>query len=247
MGVGHDFAAESHTGTTGSQSQAFYEWFIAASDGARGLLVFTFWNSSLAAGVTSVKINPAVENIDVPAVTGGQATDTVGEPGSCRAWFIGNITFPLGGWTIRVNRSNDADIHYAVAISVNANADTHIEGTPVLLQEDGTWAEQTVGTAGVQSQGYAGSHNGGSTTNPVGANSTAVHNIDLGAQTFDVCRETTVPGSTGTKLVGFTQAVSDDRAAVHLAISEVAAVAATAPNVQRTRPFPYKPGSPRAR
>jgi len=219
MAVAHDNAAESHTGTTGSVSQASFDFSFAPVGTARGLLVFTFVNAN-ANDALSVKIDPTGANIDVPAVTGGRAVDTAGEPGDCKAWFLGS-GIPAGTVTIRVNRTNDPFAMYAVAISITADSDTQIVGTPVLLQTDGTLAEQSVDTATDTALRYAGINSGLASVPAAGSNSTSLGvgaSIDFGARVIGTVRETTA--GSGSRSVGFSSGTSDDRAAVHLAITE---------------------------
>lgn len=222
MAVAHESATESHTGTTGSASEAFFDISVPFTSSSKSLLVYTFVLGASGDLATSVKIDPAGANTDVPAVSGGRATDTAGEVGDCKAWFLGS-GLPTTTTTVRVNRTNNADVMYAVAITDTAGTDTETTGV-VLLQEDGTLAEQSVddGSPGTNSVRYAGLYSGLTDTGTtiVGANSTSLHFIDLGPRGAHVVRETTA--GQGSRSVGFTSAGSDDRAAVHLAVREVA-------------------------
>jgi hypothetical protein len=230
MAVAHETATESHTGTTGSASEAFFDISVPFTASSKGLLVYTFVNAN-ADDAISVKIDPAGANTDVPAVSGGRAVDTAGEAGDCKVWFLGS-GLPTTTTTVRINRTNNANVMYAVCATQTAGANCEVY-TPgiVLLQEDGTLAEQSVddGSTGVNSQRYAGCNYGGPAVPTNGANtssSTAV-TIDYGARTAKVAWETT-PGQ-GARLVGFTEAGSDDRAAVHLAVTEVVAAVTSPP------------------
>lgn len=227
MAVAHQSVTESHTGTTGSASEAFFDISVPFTAASKGLLVFTFVNEN-ADDALSVKIDPAGANTDVPAVSGGRAVDTLVEPGDCKTWFLG-AGLPTTTTTVRVNRTNNANVMYAVCAlqTAGANCEVHTPGI-VLLQEDGALAEQSVddGSTGVDSQRYAGCNYGGSSVPVTGANSTSsgAAAIDFGTRVIKVVWETT-PGQ-GARLVGFTD-VSDDRAAVHLAVREVSGGAIT--------------------
>lgn len=235
VNIGIDGTAESHTGTTGSTNQASFD-FASLTLGARcrGILVFTFNANSNANDATSVKINPATNNIDVPAVAGSLATDTLTEPGSCRAWFIGaglSAVAGTSGVVIRVNRNNNANIMYAVVISILADCDLETTGVAV-LNDDGALAAQSVndGSPGQNSLRFAGAYYGGASPPGVdGASSTLVANIDLGAFGCAVARETTQ--GQGARNVGFS-AASDDRAYTVLAVRGVTPQAGTAHYVE---------------
>jgi len=225
MAVAHDTAVESHTGTAGSTNEASFDISITPASNVRGILVFTYVNAD-AGDALSVKINPAGVNLDVPAVTGGEAADTAAETGRCKAWLLGS-DIPAGTLTIRVNRNNNGNEMYAVVISVTALTDVEPTGV-VLVQEDGTLAEQSVtdGSPGTNSVRYAAVNSGLSTIGTAaaantcipGANSTRLLSIDFGNRVADSMLETTA--GQGARSVGFSSTTSDDRAAVHLAIRE---------------------------
>jgi hypothetical protein len=219
MAVAHDTAVESHTASTGSASEASFDISITPASGVKGLLVFTFVNAN-ADNATSVKIDPAGANIDVPAVTGGRAVDTATEPGDCKAWFLG-AGLPAGGsaWTVRVNRTNNANVMYAVAITVTAAGDTEVFDV-ILQQENGAVAEEYVNSGcPTNAVRYAGVNSGLATHPAAGANSTELHFFPAtaGTRSITVVRETTA--GVGARLVGCTGA-ADDRAYVLLAVRE---------------------------
>lgn len=214
MTVAHDTASESHTGTTGSESEASFTWNHTPVGTPRGVLVFTLANTATQSNVSSVTYG----GVNLPAVTGGYAVDTGGTTGFCRAWFVGE-SVPTGVQAVVVNRTSNANVIYAVAITVTADGDTEIVGTPVLLQENGTLDEQAVDSGAVVAQRYAGLNSGLNDVASPGASSTALHSIDYSARTAAVVRETTA--GSGSRSVGFTSAESNDCAAVHLAVAEV--------------------------
>ena len=214
MAVAHDAAAESHTGTTGSASEASFAWTHAPAGTPRGVLVFTFVNAN-ADDATAVSYGAS----SMTAVTGGRAVDTAGEAGDCKAWFLGS-SVPTGNQTVTVTRTNNANVMYAVSITVTAAADTEIKGTPVLLQGDQVVAEQAVDSGADAALRYAGLNTGLLNEPGAGASSTFLLGIDFGIRTIGTVVETT--GGTGSRNVGFS-VVIEDTAAVHLAIGEVAA------------------------
>lgn len=224
MAVAFLNTSESHTGTTGSASQASFTWNHGnAGDTPKGVLIFTFVNLN-ADDALSVTFG----GVNVPAVSGGRAVDTATEPGDCKAWFLGS-GLPTGVQAVVVNRTNNANVMYAAANSVSAAADTEVYlAGIVLLQEDRALTQQSVddGSPGTNSVRFAGCNYGGMNFPAAGTNSTTQQFIDFGARTIGVVSET-VAGQ-GSRLVGFTDA-SDDVAAVHLAVREVSAAAFLAP------------------
>lgn len=223
MAVAHGLVAESHTGTTGSASEASFDTLVNFTN-AKGLLVYTFVNAN-ADDALSVKIDPAGANIDVPAVTGGRAVDTAGEAGDCKAWFLGS-GLPTGSpVTVRVNRTNNANVMYAQFITQTALTDTEVTGV-LLEQEDQALTEENIndGSPGTNSVRYMGINSGRAQLAdiPAGANSTANAGIDFGARLAQTYRETTA--GQGSRPVGADTATAvDDVAAVYLAIREVVA------------------------
>lgn len=239
MAVVHETATESHTAAAGSASEASFDISVPFTASSDGLLVYTFVNAN-ADDALSVKIDPLGANTDVPAVSGGRAVDTAGEAGDCKTWFLGTAALPTGTTTVRINRNNNANVMYAVAITVTAAAgmdtDVHTGGI-VLLNTDGTLAEQSVtdGSPGSDSVRYAGVNSGLGTPPAQGASSTQLHTIDFTSRGISVCRETTA--GQGARNVGFSSGTSDDRAAVHLAVKEVAE-----PPAPTDQPYPYVGG-----
>jgi len=222
MAIAHDAASESHTGALGSISEASFSWSHGgAAAGVDGVLIFVVNTLSTADNITSVTYG----GVNVPAVTGGRAVDTVTEPMSCKAFFLGATDIPQGTQTVVVNRTNNTDEMYAVAITVTASVAGKIgavhEAGIILLEENGTLAEQSVddGTPGTDSVRYAGIASGLGAPPAAGASSTELQSIDFGVNVARVVRETTA--GQGSRSVGFSSGTSDDRAAVHLAVKEV--------------------------
>lgn len=213
MAVAFDATSESHTGTTGSASQASFSWTHTVVGVPAGVLVFVFTNANSAL-ISSVTYG----GVTMAAVSGGEAIDTATEAGRCNAYFLGD-NIPSGNQTVQVNRTNNATVMYAVAATVTAAHGTEATGV-VLLQNDGTLAEQSVtdGSPGTNSLRFAGINSGLATAPSAGASSTVMHGINFGARSCQTVRETTA--GQGSRSVGFSSATSDDRAAVHLAVRE---------------------------
>ena len=215
MAVSPSNISESHTGTSGSVSEDSFSWTHTAALNTRGALVFVFSEGSSGNNVIGVTYDGEA----MTAVPGGRAVDTGGENGDCQAWFLGRGT-GSGSKTVVVTRTNNTDQMYAVCATVVAGTVLTAVTGVVLLQENQTLAEQNVddGTPGTNSVRYAGCYSGDPAIAPAGVNSTALHSIDLGARGFSVVRETTA--GQGSRPVGFLNVLSDDVAAVHLAIKE---------------------------
>src|SRR3990167_9184029 len=217
MAVVHDASSESHTGTTGSASEASFTWDHTPVGTPRGILIFvnTIRDVDYTTSVTYGGVN-------VPIIPGAYAVDTVTEPGFVQAYFLGS-GIPTGTQAVIVNRTNNTSVMYAVAISVTATENT-IPAHLIRLHQSGTgaYSEQNIddGSPGTNSVRYAGGYWGGNDPVPAGANSTSLQSIDFGSFTFHVVRETTA--GQGARPVGFNSSGgTDDRAGVHLAIREV--------------------------
>jgi hypothetical protein len=226
VAVAHDAVSESHTGATGSISQASFSWTHTPAGTPQGVLVFVHNLVGSTNKVSSVTYG----GVNLTAVTGGRAVSTTAEPGDCQAWFLGS-GIPTGAQTVVVNRTNDTDELYAVAITVVAGAgnDTAVhEPGVILLTGLGTLAENTSddGSPGTNSLRYCSGFSGLAAPPGVGASSTALMDFDTGNQVTATCRETTA--GQGARSLGFSSGTSDDRAFVFLAVKEVV-VAARAP------------------
>lgn len=215
MAVAFDAATESHTGTTGSASEASFTFSHNPVGTPAGVLVFVF---TISATKTVTGVTYDAEALTEPA--GGSAVDTAAEVGRVDTFFLGSGVNPTDPANVVVSRTNNAVVMYAVGITVTAAEDTGVTGI-ILLQENGAYTEQSVddGSPGSDSVRFAGGYYGGATPAPQGANSTQLHTIDFTSFGCSCCRETTA--GQGSRLVGFTQATSDDRAGVHLAVREI--------------------------
>ena len=215
--VAYDIASESHTGTTGSTSEASFSWSHNPTGTPRGVLVFV-WSAASSGFATSV----TYDGTNVPAVSGGIASDIAGEVGTVQTYFLGTGVPVTNPATVLVNRTNNATEMWASAITLTALTDTEVY-TPgiVILQGDGTYTVQSVtdGSPGTDSVRFAGGHSGGASLLSPGAGSSAVNDFDTGNFTMTVVRETTA--GQGARNVGFSYATTDDRAAVHLAVREM--------------------------
>jgi hypothetical protein len=157
----------------------------------------------------------------------------VGELGRCTAWFLGNAATiaARSSDTVVVNRNNNTAELVAVAITVTASAgaDTATTGT-VLLQEDGTLAEQSVndGSPGDNSVRFAAGFSGLATAPSVGANTTSLVSQVITSISYVAARETTA--GQGARSIGFSDGTSDDRAFVHLAVKQLGIPATATPS-----------------
>ena len=215
MPVAYDNVSESHTLITGSISEASFQWTHTPIGIPKGILVFVFNSSDDADIITGVTYG----GVSMVAVSGGLAADTANEQGNCKAYFLGK-NIPSGAQQVVVTRTNNLNEVYAVSISVTASVNI-TEVTGVTLQQNNQAPAQASiddGTLYSNSQRFAGAFYGGSGLPGAGANSTAIADIDFGLRTIQVVRETT-PGQ-GSRLVGFTNATSDDWACVLLAVRE---------------------------
>jgi hypothetical protein len=238
MSVAFDAASESHSGSSGSVNQSSFNWSHTPVGTPKGVLVFTFSTSSSSDNATSVSYGAS----SMTAVSGGRAVSTGGTyVGDCKAWFLGS-SVPTGSQTITVNRTNNSDEMYAVAITLTAGGDTSVHNSPVLIETSGSnlgLAEQSV-TDG-QSSGSNNSlrfaaincsaetvtttYNGFSLGDEVsvGSNSTHVHSIDFSGYANMVVRETNA--GIGSRSIGFDYSEAsldvESLAAVHLAVKEV--------------------------
>jgi len=239
VAVAHDFASESHTGATGSASEASFTWEHDPVADPQGVTVFVINLVDDVFDATSV----TYEGVDVPEVTACRAVDSAGEPGAVQVFHLGNSALipdvGVGTATVVVNRNNNANELWAVCCTQLSGADTAIhEAGIVKLEGDGTLAVQSVtdGSPGSDSVRYAGGHSGLAAFPPTGTGSTALHNFDTGNQTAAVVRETTA--GQGSRNVGFSSGTSEDRAFVHFAVKQIVAVQNIAPSgLVHTRAF----------
>ncbi len=220
MAVAHDASSESHTGTTGSTSEASFTWTHTPVGTPKGVLVFVMQDNASTDKVTSVTYGGTT----VPAVSGGFAADTAGEVRACKAFFLG-VGIGTGAKSVVVTRTNDSTLMYAVAITVTSAHDTEIYLPGIVLQQtDTALVEQLVddGSTGVNSVRFAGGSFALNNVPSQGANSNALVGIDFGSQVARVVRETTA--GQGSRPVGFSNATVDDVAAVYLAVREAVTV-----------------------
>lgn len=214
MAVAHSASSESHTGTTGSVSQASFAWTHTQTGTPQGVLVFVHVMNNATDTVTSVTYG----TVTLTRVPGGAAIDSAGEPGRTDLFFAGS-GLGTGNQTITVNRLNNTRVMYATAATVTAATNTNVTGI-VLLQGDQALTQQNVndGSPGTNSLRYAGTFSGLNAPPAAGANSTLLQSIDIGNQTAALVRETAA--GQGSRPVGFT-GTSDDVAAVHVAVREL--------------------------
>ncbi len=139
MAVSYNATSESHGNGLGSTNESSFSWTHTTGISPKGILVFTFVNAN-ADNATSVTYG----GNSVSAVVGGRANSTNASfPGDCKAWFLGS-GIPSGNQTVVVNRTNNANTMYAVAISFNALTDTATAGTVLLTADNTTITQQSV-------------------------------------------------------------------------------------------------------
>lgn len=213
-----DAGSESHTGTTGHSGSASFSWSHAGGGYNCCTVVFVFTISATKT-VTSVTYG-GVSMTDKGATF--DAIDNATEPGRIDVFVLEDSPAAMGGTkTIQVNRTNNAVVMYAIAVSFITNpggGGCTIHDAGVVVQEnDGAIAEVNVtdGSPGSNSVRVAAAYTGAAAPATAGANSSLVHSIDLGNFGCSVARETT-PGQ-GSRPVGLV-AGSDDRAYVAFAV-----------------------------
>lgn len=203
--------------------------------GARCGVIFAVTYAN--AGV-SVCTTATINGVAAPAVAGGEAADTATEPGNVKAYFLDNIGIGAAIDFV-VNRTNNAVSTRIIgwALSALGACEVYLPGI-VLLQGDGAYAEQSVddGSPGTNSLRLASGYYGGASPPPVGANTTG-HGSGWDETAFGAHNGRETVAGQGSRLVGFTQATADDRAAVHFAVRETPAATAKAfPFQARTHP-----------
>jgi hypothetical protein len=227
MAVAFDASSESHTGTTGSASEASFSWTHTPVGTPKGVLIFAFNNSDNVDDMGVVTYG----GTSVPAVTGGATSENSSEGGYVKTYFLGS-SVPTGAQTVVVNRTNNAFNMYAVCVTVTADANTAVYESGIQLvfsSSGGLQAEVSVddGSPGTNSMRFAGTHTGFLDVPSAGASSTALQSIDYGSIAAAVVRETTA--GQGFRTVGFTTGANDDYATVHLAVTELSAGSTQAP------------------
>jgi hypothetical protein len=238
MTVAYDTVTESHGGTSGNTSSASFNWTHTPVGTPRGVLVFVF--SGNGSGATSGECTGVTYGgVSMSAVSGGTASDTATEPGTVQSYFLG-ASIPTGNQTVVVSRNNNAMQVYACCITLTSSGsyDTQLVGTPVLLQENGTFAVQAVDSGSVSALRVAAGYSGGSNVLSAGTGSTSTGangQIDFGLYTFTTAYETTA--GSGSRNVGFSYGTSDDRAGVHLAVTEIIPASAEVSWAQMVVPY----------
>jgi hypothetical protein len=204
---------------TFAASVASYTVNLNTSGGRAAGLIFavTYANSG-----NSIFTGATIGGTNAPKVTGSDASDTALEPGHVEAYFLDDITqgASVAFTATRTNNTVVAGI-WAICFSTATAAEPF---GIILLQADGAYAEQAVddGSPGTNSLRAACGFYGGATPQPVGAATTIVSVTNDQTAFGSNCGRETTAGQ-GARNVGFTQATSDDRAAVHLAVREIPA------------------------
>lgn len=210
MAVAYD-ASSKAVGQTGT-----FSWTHTPAGTPKGILVFIFNLDASADNNSGVTYN----GLTVPAVTGGLAQDTVGEPCFCKAWFLGS-SVPTGAQTVQATCSGGNMCGVATTVTADTDTEIYLPGI-VLLQGDQAVSEQSVndGSPGTNSTRFAGLATGLNSLPSAGANSTVIQSSDEGVMGISAVRENTA--GQGSRSIGWSGS-SDDVAAVHLAIREIIA------------------------
>ncbi len=214
MAVAKIGAWESHTGTTGSASEASFSFTATGAGSPKGVqvAVVTFADTSdLTSSVT-------YGGMAMTRVGSGAATDTAGEPGRIDLFHLGS-GIPTGDQSIVVNRTNNATVMYAMAVAQSAAIDTAIAGLGT-ISEDSTFDEVNVddGSPGTNSVRYFAYYTGANSIHGPGSNSSRDLTIDIGNYVAGLFSEITA--GQGSRPVGPTTAAIDDCAAVYWAVKE---------------------------
>ena len=220
MAVAYDAVSQSTTGTNPGTNVASFNWShdpVAAPEAA---VVFVFEDSATdnITGVTYGGV--AMEDLGASY----DAVDSATEPGRVDTYFLSGAALPKGTGvqTVEVSCNNNGTEKWAVCITLTGAANKLLRPTGVVLLEgDGAYTVQSVndGSPGSNSLRVAGAYYGGTTPAPAGTGSTSRATLDSGNYGYSVVTETTA--GQGARNVGFNNATSDDRAAVHFAVAEL--------------------------
>jgi hypothetical protein len=222
MAVAFDAASQAASVLVGAGPQT---WTHTPVGTPRGVAVWTY---TLANDV-EVADTVTYGGVSLTKVVGGSAVDSAGELMRATLWFVG-ASIPTGAQTVSVARLDDSNATFGSCITVTALTDTNAYATGVvLLQGDQTVAEVNVTDAspGTNSLRVAGGVFGNNVAPTAGASSTGATTFDDGAITVVSVYETTA--GQGSRAIGFTAGVSDDCAAVHIALRESGGSATAVP------------------
>lgn len=193
-----------------------------SSVGVKGVIVFVFDFNNV---IMTSSVNYG--DTTMTKITGAVAKDVSGEPCYLQTFFLGS-GISSGEKTITVSKSEGNVTSYAICVSFLANGNTELSSA-VLLDESGTYSEQNVddGSPGTNSLRVCAGFSGNSPLLTAGENSTYLVGVSPGgfSRSINLCRETTA--GQGSRPVGFSYAISDDRAAVHIAVKEIVAATNT--------------------
>lgn len=215
-----------NSATSGAQSSVGSFNIGTLGTGARAGLVFVVTYANSGAAIESgVTWNGQTMSL----LYSGADTNT--EPGIVRAYFLDNVTNGL----ITVTRTNNTVVCVGYAISISAAAGLSLEVAQVkTVGGDGTVNTNantsTSGTAasgeyalddgspGTSSMRFAASYTGNLSPLGQGTNSTALQSHDQTAYGSSMVRETNA--GQGSRNVGFATGITDDLAAVAVAVRE---------------------------
>lgn len=211
----HDASSESDTGTAGWTTTNPKTWTHTPSGTPRGVLIgcvaFNTINQAVFREVT-------YGGVQATSYYEWYAQDTAGEFGQVKLYFLGS-NIPTGAQTVSVTNSASTDEKWCAVATITASLDTKLVGE-VLLQEDGTLAEQSVDSGASTGQRYALCFSGITTPPAVGSNTTSLQTMDRASGTDSAAFARETNAGSGSRSVGFSDGTTDDRACVHVAVIE---------------------------
>jgi hypothetical protein len=238
MAVAHD--AVSTYGSSGAANVSSFQWTHTPTGTPKGAVVFVNGqNLTMSAMVDTAVTYGGVSMTKIPYT----AFTTSTERGSVSAYFLADP--PSGAQTVVVTRTNNNVVTTGVCCTVTADysvtVPTRLVRTVVGAETPQTgasstgssvassWSSLTTigdGSPGTNSQRYLSVYTGYTTPPAAGTNATLATGLDLGAMSWSVLRETTP--SQGDVTLGVSVAISDDIAAMGLAIKEKGLVSSVA-------------------
>lgn len=207
MSVAFDSSAESAS----SVSQATFSWTHTPVGTLVGLVVYVY-RSPFSIDGCVCKVN----GVEIAPI--GIVSSTDGSPTGNTIAF-GLSAPPAGVLTIEITRTNNTDLYYGASVGVTAATIAVFFPETAEASTVGALSEVAFGSdSPTNSLRVGGLFFAHADVPTIGANSTALQNIDNGAYTYNLIRETT-PG-TGDQFVGWTDADSAGRAALYIEIAE---------------------------
>lgn len=207
MPVAFDSSAESAS----SVSQATFSWTHTPVGTLVGLVVYVFRSPFSVDGCVCKVNGVEIDGIGIVSSTDGSPTGNTIAFGLSRP--------PAGVLTIEITRTNNTDLYYGASVGVTADTLDIFFPEGAEASTVGALSEVAFGSdSPTNSLRVGGLFFAHADVPTIGAHSTALQNIDNGAYTYNLIRETT-PG-VGDQFVGWTDADSAGRAALYFEIAE---------------------------